>query len=102
MTSEELNDLTLKNTKSSLKCSREDDFPDISDDWDLTYDEVWYNKSDDQKLKELDEVAYLRFASVYGCFSTVQQFKEVIENLQELDDEDEIYEDECNKSIFSK
>ena len=35
------------------------------------------------ELKGLDEVAYLRFASVYGCFSTVDQFKEVIENLQQ-------------------
>jgi len=35
------------------------------------------------ELKSLDEVAYLRFASVYGCFSTVDQFKEVIENLQQ-------------------
>ena len=35
------------------------------------------------ELKSLDEVAYLRFASVYGCFSTVNQFKEVIENLQQ-------------------
>ncbi len=34
------------------------------------------------ELKNLDEVAYLRFASVYGCFSTVDQFKEVIENLR--------------------
>lgn len=34
------------------------------------------------ELKALDEVAYLRFASVYGCFSTIDQFKEVIENLQ--------------------
>ncbi len=34
------------------------------------------------ELKNLDEVAYLRFASVYGCFSTIDQFKEVIENLQ--------------------
>jgi transcriptional repressor NrdR len=35
------------------------------------------------ELRDLDEVAYLRFASVYGCFSTVNQFKEVIENLQQ-------------------
>lgn len=35
------------------------------------------------ELKNLDEVAYLRFASVYGCFSTINQFKEVIENLQQ-------------------
>lgn len=35
------------------------------------------------ELRQLDEVAYLRFASVYGCFSTVDQFKEVIENLQQ-------------------
>lgn len=35
------------------------------------------------ELRHLDEVAYLRFASVYGCFSTVDQFKEVIENLQQ-------------------
>jgi transcriptional repressor NrdR len=34
------------------------------------------------ELKSLDEVAYLRFASVYGRFSTIDQFKEVIENLQ--------------------
>lgn len=34
-------------------------------------------------LKELDEIAYLRFASVYGCFSNIDQFKEVIANLQQ-------------------
>jgi transcriptional repressor NrdR len=34
------------------------------------------------ELKTLDDVAYLRFASVYGCFSTINQFKEVIENIQ--------------------
>lgn len=33
-------------------------------------------------LKDLDEIAYLRFASVYGCFSNIDQFKEVIANLQ--------------------
>lgn len=35
------------------------------------------------ELKSLDEVAYLRFASVYGCFSNIDQFKQVIENLQQ-------------------
>lgn len=34
------------------------------------------------ELQQLDEVAYLRFASVYGCFSNIDQFKEVIANLQ--------------------
>ena len=34
-------------------------------------------------LKDLDEIAYLRFASVYGCFSNIDQFKEVIANLQQ-------------------
>ena len=35
------------------------------------------------ELQTVDEVAYLRFASVYGCFSTINQFKEVIEKLQQ-------------------
>lgn len=34
-------------------------------------------------LKDLDEIAYLRFSSVYGCFSNIDQFKEVIANLQQ-------------------
>ncbi|EKE16171.1 MAG: Transcriptional repressor nrdR [uncultured bacterium] len=34
------------------------------------------------KLKELDEVAYLRFASVYKSFKSAESFKKEMENLK--------------------
>lgn len=36
-----------------------------------------------QKLKEIDEVAYIRFASVYRQFKDVQTFKEELQKLLE-------------------
>ncbi len=33
------------------------------------------------KLKELDDVAYLRFASVYKSFETIDSFKKELENI---------------------
>ncbi len=36
-------------------------------------------------LKQLDDVAYVRFASVYRRFRDVSQFKEEIENLQKTE-----------------
>lgn len=35
-----------------------------------------------EKLKSIDEVAYIRFASVYKSFGSVKSFKKVIENLE--------------------
>jgi len=35
-----------------------------------------------EKLKELDEVAYIRFASVYKSFKNVESFKKEMENLE--------------------
>ncbi|NTW14186.1 MAG: transcriptional repressor NrdR [Candidatus Moranbacteria bacterium] len=35
-----------------------------------------------EKLKETDEVAYIRFASVYQSFGSVERFKKAIENLE--------------------
>jgi transcriptional repressor NrdR len=35
-----------------------------------------------RKLKKLDKVAYIRFASVYKDFEDIDNFKEVIENLR--------------------
>ncbi len=35
------------------------------------------------ELRELDQVAYIRFASVYRSFEDVDQFREVIDTLQE-------------------
>jgi transcriptional repressor NrdR len=34
-----------------------------------------------EKLKEADEVAYIRFASVYQSFGSAERFKKAIENL---------------------
>lgn len=36
-----------------------------------------------EELKEMDEVAYVRFASVYRRFQDVQEFREAVERLQE-------------------
>ena len=36
-----------------------------------------------EELRELDEVAYVRFASVYRRFQDVQEFREEVERLQE-------------------
>lgn len=35
-----------------------------------------------EKLKELDEVAYIRFASVYKSFKSVESFKKEMESLE--------------------
>ena len=35
-----------------------------------------------RKLKKLDKVAYIRFASVYKRFEDVQAFRELIERLE--------------------
>jgi transcriptional repressor NrdR len=35
-----------------------------------------------RELKKLDQVAYIRFASVYRSFQDVQEFREEIERLQ--------------------
>lgn len=35
-----------------------------------------------EKLRELDEVAYIRFASVYKSFKNVESFKKEMENLE--------------------
>ncbi|MDX1403897.1 MAG: transcriptional regulator NrdR [Woeseiaceae bacterium] len=39
-----------------------------------------------EELRELDEVAYVRFASVYRSFQDVTEFQEEIDRLQELSD----------------
>ena len=39
-----------------------------------------------EELRELDEVAYVRFASVYRSFQDVTEFQEEIKRLQELSD----------------
>lgn len=36
-----------------------------------------------EALKQLDHVAYVRFASVYRCFQDVNAFREAIDNLEE-------------------
>ncbi|AGY91499.1 NrdR family transcriptional regulator [Spiribacter curvatus] len=38
-----------------------------------------------EELRELDEVAYVRFASVYRSFQDVSAFREVIEGLEDRD-----------------
>lgn len=38
-----------------------------------------------EELRELDEVAYVRFASVYRSFQDVSAFREVIEGLEDND-----------------
>ena len=40
-----------------------------------------------EELRELDEVAYVRFASVYRSFQDVTEFQEEIKRLQEISDE---------------
>jgi transcriptional repressor NrdR len=37
-----------------------------------------------EELRELDQVAYVRFASVYRSFQDVSAFREVIEGLESL------------------
>ena len=39
-----------------------------------------------EELRELDEVAYVRFASVYRSFQDVTEFEDEIRRLQELSD----------------
>jgi transcriptional repressor NrdR len=36
-------------------------------------------------LRELDEVAYLRFASVYRAFSSIEDFEKEIADLRKAD-----------------
>lgn len=36
-------------------------------------------------LREVDQIAYVRFASVYGAFSTIGQFLEALSSLQKSD-----------------
>lgn len=40
-----------------------------------------------EELRELDEVAYVRFASVYRSFQDVTEFQDEIRRLQEISDE---------------
>ena len=42
-----------------------------------------------EELRKLDEVAYVRFASVYRSFQDVNAFREEIERLQEDGDDDD-------------
>ena len=37
-----------------------------------------------QELHELDEVAYVRYASVYRCFQDITEFEEEIKRLQKI------------------
>jgi transcriptional repressor NrdR len=39
-----------------------------------------------EELRSLDEVAYVRFASVYRSFQDVTEFQEEIKRLQEISD----------------
>jgi transcriptional repressor NrdR len=39
-----------------------------------------------EELRELDEVAYVRFASVYRSFQDVTEFQDEIKRLQEISD----------------
>jgi len=34
-------------------------------------------------LRDVDQIAYVRFASVYGAFSTIDQFLDILSSLQE-------------------
>ena len=36
-----------------------------------------------ERLREADEVAYIRFASVYKSFGSAQSFRKVIESLDD-------------------
>jgi len=51
-----------------------------------------------RELKAIDQVAYVRFASVYRSFQDVQEFREEIERLQ---DEDVKLNDESQLSLLS-
>jgi transcriptional repressor NrdR len=42
-----------------------------------------------QKLRELDEVAYIRFASVYRNFADLEEMREAMEGMPSLQPEDE-------------
>lgn len=35
-----------------------------------------------QELRSLDDVAYIRFASVYNSFNTISEFREIIEQIE--------------------
>ena len=41
-----------------------------------------------EELRALDDVAYVRFASVYRSFQDVDEFQEEIQKLQEIADAD--------------
>jgi transcriptional repressor NrdR len=41
-----------------------------------------------EELRALDEVAYVRFASVYRSFQDVESFQEEIRRMRELGDQD--------------
>lgn len=47
-----------------------------------------------QKLRELDEVAYIRFASVYRNFADLEEMREVMEGLQGAGEATSVAEDE--------
>lgn len=37
-----------------------------------------------RELRQLDDVAYIRFASVYNSFTTISEFREIIEQMEEV------------------
>ncbi|MFK8049202.1 MAG: transcriptional regulator NrdR [Halioglobus sp.] len=43
-----------------------------------------------EHLKQLDQVAYVRFASVYRSFEDISEFRDAIESLQQDSDSDEV------------
>ena len=43
-----------------------------------------------QELRELDDVAYVRFASVYRCFQDISQFEQEIKHLRAKHSEQEV------------
>ena len=51
-----------------------------------------------QKLRELDEVAYIRFASVYRNFADLEEMREAMEGMPSLHPEDEATATKGSKS----
>ena len=47
-----------------------------------------------EHLKELDQVAYVRFASVYRSFQDLAEFQDAIESLQSSPDSGKVAEGE--------
>jgi len=43
-----------------------------------------------EHLKQLDQVAYVRFASVYRSFEDISEFRDAIESLQQDSDSDDV------------